>query len=92
LKIVESKQFKEELKAIAFYIRKDKPSASVSFVKLLKAKVNLLRDFPYQYKPSIYFENEKIRDMGYRGYTIVYEIDKPNNRLILNKYFQSEST
>jgi len=46
-----------------------------------------LIDFPYQYKQSIYFDNEEIRDMVYMGYTIVYEIDIENNNLVLLSIF-----
>ena len=81
MKIIESQQFKDELRTIAFYIRQDKLSASLSFVKGLKKKINLLTDFPYQSKKSIYFEDDAIRDMVYMGYTIVYEVNKEKDTL-----------
>ena len=87
MKIIESKQFKDELRTIAFYIRKDKVSASIDFVKNLKKRIKNLIEFPYQYKQSIYFDNEEIRDMVYMGYTIVYEIDIENNNLVLLSIF-----
>jgi plasmid stabilization system protein ParE len=87
LKIIESKQFKDELRVIAFYIKKDKLSASLSFVTLLKKKIRDLKDFPYQYKKSIYFDNEEIRDMVYTGYTIVYEVNQEQNTLELLSIF-----
>ena len=87
MKIIESQQFKEELRAIAFYIRKDKLSASLSFVRDLKKKIKLLTDFPYQCKKSIYFNNDEIRDMVHMGYTIVYEIDKEKDTLVLLSIF-----
>ncbi|OYY30512.1 MAG: hypothetical protein B7Y63_05675, partial [Sulfurovum sp. 35-42-20] len=81
------KQFKDELRVIAFYIKKDKLSASLSFVTLLKKKIRDLKDFPYQYKKSIYFDNEEIRDMVYTGYTIVYEVNQEQNTLELLSIF-----
>ncbi|HQR73776.1 MAG TPA: type II toxin-antitoxin system RelE/ParE family toxin [Sulfurovum sp.] len=87
MKIIESKQFKDELRVIAFYIKKDKLSASLSFVTLLKKKIRDLKDFPYQYKKSIYFDNEEIRDMVYTGYTIVYEVNQEQNTLELLSIF-----
>ena len=87
MKIIESKQFKDELKVIAFYIKKDKLSASIDFVKNLKKTIKLLVDFPYQYKKSIYFDNDEIRDMVYRGYTVVYEINTEKNTLELLSIF-----
>jgi len=87
LKIIESVQFKDELRTITLHIRKDKLSASLSFLRGLKEKINLLTDFPYQAKKSIYFDNNEIRDMVYIGYTIVYEVHKEKNTLELISIF-----
>jgi len=87
LKIIESEQFKNELKAIAFYIKRDKLSASLHFVQNLRKCIKEIIDFPYQYRKSKYFKNENIRDMIYRGYTIVYEIDKEQDTLELLSIF-----
>ncbi len=87
MKVIESRQFKDELRVIAFYIKKDKLSASIDFVKNLKKSVKRLVDFPYQYKKSIYFDNDEIRDMVYRGYTIVYEINTEKDTLVLLSIF-----
>lgn len=87
MKIIESKQFKDELRTIAFYIRKDKLSASLSFVTNLKKYIRNLTEFPYQYKKSIYFDNDDIRDMVYKGYTIVYEVNKEQSTLEILSIF-----
>ena len=87
MKIIESEQFKDELRTIAFYIRKDKLSVSLSFVRDLKKKIKLLIDSPYQSKKSIYFNNDEIRDMVYMGYTIVYEINQEKDTLELLSIF-----
>ncbi len=87
MKIIESEQFKDELKVIAFHIKKDKLSASIYFVQNLRKCIKELIDFPYQYRKSKYFQNENIRDMIYRGYTIVYEIDKEQDTLELLSIF-----
>ncbi len=56
------------------YIAKDKPLAAKKF------KVDLIRhlkkdlQLPYNFKKSIYFEDESIRDYVFKGYTIVYRI------------------
>ncbi|SFV90748.1 hypothetical protein MNB_SV-4-790 [hydrothermal vent metagenome] len=44
-------------------------------------------DSPYQYRKSIYFNHDNIRDMVYKGYTIVYEINSEENRLELLSIF-----
>ncbi|KIM12858.1 MAG: hypothetical protein KU38_03780 [Sulfurovum sp. FS08-3] len=55
-------------------IAKDKIGASKKFrIQLDKALDNMV-DFPYQYRQSIYFNNKEIREMIFKGYTIVYRI------------------
>lgn len=76
MRIIETEQYKSELRKIALNIKKDKPSASVSFVRNLKTQIQNIPNFPYKYRKSFYFEDENIRDMTYKGYTIIYEIDK----------------
>lgn len=44
----------------------------------------LLKDlskYPYKNRRSIYFENENIRDLIFKGYTIVYLV-KTDNKVI----------
>ena len=81
MKIVESEQFKKELRTIALYIKKDKVSASVKFVKNLKTAIKDLIHSPYKFRQSIYFNDIEIRDMIYYGYTIIYEIKKEDDTL-----------
>jgi len=87
LKIVESEQFQKELRHIALYIKQDKPSAAVTFLKKLQEEILLMTQSPYMYRQSVYFDIPDIRDMVYRGYTIVYEIDKANAQIILLSIF-----
>ena len=87
MKIIESKQFKDELSEIAFYIKKDKLSASIDFVQNLKKRIKNLVDFPYQFKKSSYFDNDEIRDMVYKGYTIVYEVNQEKDTLEILSIF-----
>jgi len=72
--IIETSRYKRELRDIAFFIKKDKLSASIKFVQELKECINNLVNFPQKYRKSKYFENENIRDMIFSGYTVIYEI------------------
>jgi len=40
-----------------------------------------LSNYPYKNRQSIYFENENIRDLIFKGYTIVYFV-KPELNII----------
>jgi len=72
--IIETSRYKRELRDIAFFIKKDKLSASIKFVQELKECINNLVNFPQKYRKSKYFEDENIRDMIFSGYTVIYEI------------------
>ncbi len=72
--IIETNRYKRELRDIAFFIKKDKSSASIKFVQELKESVNNLVNFPHKYRKSKYFEAKNIRDMIFSGYTVIYEI------------------
>jgi len=46
---------------------------------------------PYSNRKSIFFNNLDIRDMVFKGYVIVYKIDKEEDEIIVfgfNKYQQ----
>jgi len=76
VKIIESKIFKQKLREITLNIKKDKLSAAVKFAKDLKKEIHTLLDMPYKYRKSLYHDDTNIRDMIFRGYTIIYKIDK----------------
>ena len=73
--IIETKDYLESLKNILHYIAQDKKSAALTFRKDLDKKISDLKDFPFMYRVSIYFDDEYIRDMTHKGYTIPYEVD-----------------
>jgi len=78
-----SNEFLKLLTDQVHYIYKDKPRAALKFRKdLLK---NIKKDLkqPFQFKKSIYFDDENIRDHVFKGYTSVYEIDVMQNTVFV---------
>jgi plasmid stabilization system protein ParE len=73
--IIETEDYLDVLKEILAYIARDKKSAAVQFKKELSKKIKNLKDFPFMYRVSIYFEDEYIRDLMHKGYTVPYEVD-----------------
>lgn len=69
-----SPEFKKELKNIQIYISKDNTTASKKFIKDLKKQIEDILNMPYKYRPSYYHDDESVRDMIYKGYTIIYKI------------------
>lgn len=83
MKISFSDGFVDALLDQVDYIAKDKPSAARKFKNdLLK---NLAKDLkqPFNYRKSIYFEDELVRDYIFKGYTVVFKIDMEKQMLIV---------
>ena len=81
------KKFEINFNSILEYIAKDKLSASKRFRKELFEHIKTLPNYPYKFRKSFYFDNEKIRDMIFKKYTIIYEVDLNNNSIIILNIF-----
>ncbi len=76
-----------ELFDILEYIAKDKISASINFKENLDKQIDNLVVFPYKYRKSIYFKDKNIRDMTFKGYTIVYCVKPRKNEIEILRIF-----
>jgi len=38
---------------------------------------------PFKFRQSIYFEDESIRDLIFKGYTVAYKIEESEARIII---------
>lgn len=74
MKIIESNLYKQKLRFITLNIKKDKPSAAIKFAKDLKKQIKDILNMPYKYRASHYHHDKSVRDMIYKGYTIIYKI------------------
>jgi plasmid stabilization system protein ParE len=78
-----TKQYKTELQNILRYIHKDKPIAAKNFKDELGKHLHTMLDNPYMYRASLYADDKNVRDMAFKGYTVVYEI-KGDNVVVLD--------
>jgi len=85
--IIHKPTFSRQLKEIIERIALDKPSASMKFKNELKKSINLLPDYPFKYRKSIYFDDENIRDMVYKKYTIIYRVKPRKNEIEILRIF-----
>ena len=89
--IIRSRKYQINLLIILQYIVKDKISASKNFQKELDALIKNIPNFPYKYKPSIYFNDLNIRDLTYKKHTINYEVNLEKNTIeVLNIFNQNK--
>jgi plasmid stabilization system protein ParE len=81
MKIIRSRKFTNSLLGILRHISKDKISASKRFEDELNKQIKSIPHFPYKHRQSIYFDDKNIRDLIFKGYTIIYEINTENNTI-----------
>lgn len=74
MQIIRTKYFIKIFQNTLLYIAKDKYSASVKFKNDLNKQIDNLKNFPYKYRPSKYYEEQSIRDMTFKGYSIIYRV------------------
>jgi len=79
MKIVRSQKYTSSLQEAMFFISKDSKNRALQFKNQLDSHINDLDNIPYKFRKSIYFDDENIRDLIFKGYTIVYKIDISKN-------------
>ena len=70
------------------YIAKDKPLAARKFKKDLIIAIKKDLNSPFNFKKSIYFNDNQIRDYVFKGYTIVYKIQIDNNSVEIFEFIK----
>jgi hypothetical protein len=87
MQIIYKKTFEKQLLYIVNHIAQDKVNASIKFANELEKLIFLIPDNPLKYRSSIYFQNENVRDMTYKGYTIVYKVSFQKNTIEVLRIF-----
>ncbi len=79
MKILFKDTFVNRLTRQIDFIAKDSPSRAKRFKNQLLKEINKIAKMPYANRQSIYFDNQDIRDLVFRGYTIVYRVNAGSN-------------
>lgn len=74
MKVVFKETFFYRLESQIDYISQDSPSRARKFKSDLIRIIKEIPTNPYRYRKSIYFDVETIRDLIFKGYTIVFRI------------------
>ena len=83
MKIIYQAKFINSFNQIWDYISLDSKTRANQFKKEVKKKIEELENMPFKFRQSIYFEDESIRDLIFKGYTIVYKVDKERDAIII---------
>ena len=85
--IVRKREYSTALKVILSFIAKDSRNRALNFKSQLDNKINNLVNFPYKFNQSKNHNDEDVRDMIFKGYTITYLIERDKDRIsILDIY------
>ena len=56
-----------------------------------RSLIEKIPNFPFKYRKSIYFDNENIRDMTFKGYTIIYRINVKKDLIEVIRIFNKNN-
>ena len=65
------------------FISYDSKNRALAFKNKLDNQISNILDMPYKCRKSIYFDNENIRDLIYKGYTVVYKVDEEKSTITI---------
>jgi plasmid stabilization system protein ParE len=66
--------FIAKLQLVLEKIAKDKKSVAHSFRREIMRECYSLSDFPYRCRRSIHYNDDSIRDLIFKGWTVIYKI------------------
>jgi len=89
MKIVFKDTFFERLRKRVDYLARNSPQQARLFKTNLFLEIRKAAKKPYQCRKSIYFDEECMRDIVYKGHTITFEITTNTIEVIGLKYYQN---
>jgi plasmid stabilization system protein ParE len=91
MKIKVTKKFRDKLNTQVDYIAKDKPSAARKFKEEIILRIKGIVNMPYQNRKSIFFDSNEIREFIYKGYIVVYKVDRSSDTIEVFGFIKYES-
>ncbi|WP_198305392.1 type II toxin-antitoxin system RelE/ParE family toxin [Arcobacter vandammei] len=92
MQIIRDTKYLIKIQSIVEYIAKDSIFRAFDFLDSLDEQINNLPNMPLKCRKSIYFDDENIRDLIFKGYVIPYKIDIDKKQITIigiNKYKKS---
>jgi plasmid stabilization system protein ParE len=88
MQIIKDELFKENLQVVLKYIANDSKAKASKFNKQLSTQVNKLGNMPFKFRKSSYYEDENVRDLIFKGYTIPYLVDEEKEVIVILDIFK----
>jgi len=83
MNIVRSQAYSKALQETIRFISRDSKARALNFKSELDTHINNLDTMPFKFRKSIYFDDENMRDLIFKGYTVVYKIDLAKNKITI---------
>ena len=90
MKVKITKVFRNKLNSQVEFIAQDKPGAARKFKNDLITRIKEIAAMPYRNRKSVFFDQEEIRDLVYKGYLIVYKVDESTREIIVFGFVKYE--
>jgi len=86
--IIYKDEFKTNLNKIIDFISKDSQSKAKIFLSSLRLKIKNLPNMPFKCRKSYYYDNDNVRDLIFKGYTIPFLVDEQENLIAILDIFK----
>ena len=86
--IVRRREYLDGMKAILSFIARDSVNRAMFFKHQLDGKIDNLVYFPYKYRQSVHHSSKNVRDLIYKGYTIVYRVNIQEDKIEILEIFK----
>jgi len=83
MKLRITRTFSSRLNSQIDFIARDKPEAARKFKTEVLKLIREIPSMPYKNWKSIFFEDQEIREEIYKGYLILYKIDKHEEGIVV---------
>lgn len=83
MQIIYQPKFINSFNNIWDYIAQDSKNRANKFKREIKKLIEDIHYMPYKCRKSIYFDDDNIRDLIFKGYTIVYKVDKTKEQIAI---------
>nr|WP_322740560.1 type II toxin-antitoxin system RelE/ParE family toxin [Aliarcobacter butzleri] len=91
IQIIRDINYLQKLQSIMEFIAQDSLNQAIKFQIDLDEIIDDIPNMPFKYRKSIYFNDNNIRDLIFKGYVVPYKIDTSKNQIIIigiNKYME----
>jgi len=83
MQIIYQPKFINSFNNIWDYISQDSKNRANKFQREIKKLIEDIHHMPYKCRKSIYFDNDNIRDLIFKGYTIVYKVNEDKKQITI---------